>query len=244
MVGNAAIIGRQAGNAAKPNAFAFKIKRYAVVDQFIAGQRRDAFGPRGGRLHSQDAPPVMFNDKADVGPRHGQPFHGVQRRCIFSARTAEEFAARRHIAEKVLNPHTCAMWQSCRSLAREDAMINRPRPALRTCWPAFQGHFRYAGNRRQGLTPKSQSGYHLNIFVGQFGCRVAFQRQGHVRRRHAAAVVRDFNQFDATCTQTHRYISRARIDGVFDQFLQRAGWSFHHFTGSDPVDQIFREPSY
>ena len=71
-----------------------------------------------------------------------------------------------------------------------------------------------------------------------------FKRQCHVRGRHATAIVSDFNQINATCAQAHDDISRARIDGVFNQFLQRAGWSFNHFTGGNPVDEIFGEPSY
>ena len=41
-----------------------------------------------------------------------------------------------------------------------------------------------------------------------------------------------------------RNVPRTRIDGVFHQFFQRAGRSFHHFTSGNTVDQIFGKPSY
>ena len=46
MIGDAAIIGRQAGDAAKPHALALEIKCNAVFDKLAAGQCRNAFGAR------------------------------------------------------------------------------------------------------------------------------------------------------------------------------------------------------
>ena len=109
MVGNAAIIGRQAGNPAKADALALKIQGNAVVDKFAASQSRHTFRPRGGRLHRQHTPPVMFDRKADVWPRHRKPLHSVQSSGIFGARAAQEFAPCGHIAEEILNPHPRAM---------------------------------------------------------------------------------------------------------------------------------------
>ena len=109
MIGNAAIISRQAGNPAKPNAFALKIQGNAIVDKLAAGQCCDAFGPHGCWLHRQHTPPVMFDRKADVRPRHRKPLHSVQSSGIFGARAAQEFAPCGHIAEQVFNPHPRAM---------------------------------------------------------------------------------------------------------------------------------------
>ena len=244
MVGNAAIIGRQAGHAAKADALAFKIERNAVVDQLMTGQSRHTFRPRGGWLHRQNAPPVMFDHKANVGPCHRKPLHRVERCGIFGARAAQEFAPCGHIAEQVFNAHACALRQGGWPFTRYHAMVHRSRPALGTCGPAFQRHFGHACNRGQSLPPETQSRDHFNIFIRQFRCRMAFKRQCHIRWRHAAPIIGDFDQINAACTQAHRYIARTRIDGVFHQFLQRAGRSFHHFTGGNPVDQIFGEPSY
>jgi hypothetical protein len=73
---------------------------------------------------------------------------------------------------------------------------------------------------------------------------MAFQRQRHIVARHAAAIVGDFDQIEATRGQTHRNLRSPCINGVFDQFLQRTGWSFYHFTGSDAVDERVWKPSY
>ena len=70
------------------------------------------------------------------------------------------------------------------------------------------------------------------------------QSQRHIGRRHAATIVAHLNQINAAGTKTDCNIARPGIDGIFNQFLQRTGRSFYHFTGSDAVDQIFRKSSY
>ena len=109
MIGNAAIISRQAGNPAKPHTLSLKIQGNAVVDKFAASQSRHTFRPRGGRLHRQHTPPVMLDHKTNVRPRHRKPLHSVQSSGIFGARAAQEFAPCGHIAEQVFNPHPRAM---------------------------------------------------------------------------------------------------------------------------------------
>ena len=146
VVGNAAIIGGQARHPAKAHAFAFEIKCDAVVDKLPAGQRGNAFGPCAGGLHRQHAPAVMFNGKANVRPRHRQPLHGVERGGIFGARAAQEFAAGGHIAKQIFNPNACTLRQCSGPLTCHHAMVHRPRPAFGTSGPAFQRHFRNAGD--------------------------------------------------------------------------------------------------
>ena len=70
------------------------------------------------------------------------------------------------------------------------------------------------------------------------------QRQCDFIRAHAATIIGHLDQVEPACTQPDGDILCAGIDGVFDQFLQRTGRSFDHFTGCDPVDQCFGEPSY
>ena len=70
------------------------------------------------------------------------------------------------------------------------------------------------------------------------------QRQRHLGRRHAAAVVGDLDPLDAARGEADRDPRRTRVDGVFHQLLQRAGRSFHHLTGCDAVDQMLRETAY
>ena len=61
---------------------------------------------------------------------------------------------------------------------------------------------------------------------------------------HPAAIVADLDPLEPALPQHHTDSRRARIDRVFNQFLQRAGGSFDHFTGSDAVDEMFRETTY
>jgi hypothetical protein len=35
-----------------------------------------------------------------------------------------------------------------------------------------------------------------------------------------------------------------RVEGVLDQFLDRAGRTFNHLAGSDAIDELGRQPSY
>ena len=161
----------------------------------------------------------MFNGKANVRPRHRQPLHGIQRGRIFGAGAAQEFAAGGHIAKQIFNANARALRQCGWPLTCHHAMVDRPRPAFGASGPAFQRHFGHAGDGRQSLPPETQSGDHFDIFIRQLRRRVAFQCQRHVRRRHAAAIVGDFDQVDTTCTQPHRNIAGARIDGVFDQLF-------------------------
>jgi hypothetical protein len=60
VVGDAAIIGRQAGDTAKPDTLTLEIQTDAVVDQFTAGQRGYAFGAGHAGLHRQCPPSIML----------------------------------------------------------------------------------------------------------------------------------------------------------------------------------------
>jgi hypothetical protein len=110
--------------------------------------------------------------------------------------------------------------------------------------PALQRQPRDAGDRRQRFPPKSQGADLLQIVAGEFGGGVPLQRQRHVGRPHAAAVVDHFDAVDPAAAKRDLNPSRAGVDRVLDQLLQRAGRSFHHFTGGDPVDQCVGEAAY
>ena len=49
---------------------------------------------------------------------------------------------------------------------------------------------------------------------------------------------------DPALRQRDRDPRRAGVDRVFDQLLQRAGRSFHHFTGGDAVDEMLGQAAY
>ena len=73
---------------------------------------------------------------------------------------------------------------------------------------------------------------------------MTLQRQGNLLRRHAAAIIGDFDPVATAAAQRHSDPRRARVDRILNQLLQRAGWSFHHFTGRDPVDEMLGQAAY
>jgi hypothetical protein len=71
-----------------------------------------------------------------------------------------------------------------------------------------------------------------------------FQRKRHFRARHATAIVGNFNEIDPAGRQSDFDSAAARIDRVFDQFFERAGRTFHHFTSGDPIDEVLWQTAY
>jgi hypothetical protein len=65
---------------------------------------------------------------------------------------------------------------------------------------------------------------------------VAFQRQRDLVRPHAAAIVGHFDQAQPAFGQAQPPAPPG-IDGVLDQFLERAGRALHHLASGDAVDQ-------
>ena len=84
----------------------------------------------------------------------------------------------------------------------------------------------------------------LDLVAGQLGGGVALERERHVGRAHAAAVVGHLDPRRAAAAERDRDPRRAGVDRIFDQLLQRAGRSFHHFTGGDAVDQMLGQAAY
>ena len=70
------------------------------------------------------------------------------------------------------------------------------------------------------------------------------QRQRHLARIHAAAIVAHFDAIEPPVGQPNRDAGCPCIQRIFDDFLERAGGSFDHFTGSDTIDQMFGQTAY
>ncbi|GAA3715583.1 hypothetical protein GCM10022268_25240 [Sphingomonas cynarae] len=70
--------------------------------------------------------------------------------------------------------------------------------------------------------------------------------QGHRQfgRGHAATIIRHLDAAETPFRQRHRDAACPRIEGVLDQFLQRAGGPFHHLTGGDAIDEMLGEAAY
>ena len=112
-------------------------------------------------------------------------------------------------------------------------MIDLDAPAVRSADPAVEREMDNARNRREGLAAKAEARYPVEKVVGQLGRRVTLQREPHVIRRHPAAVIRNFDEFqDVNDTLGH---------GVGDELLRAvlsrddgAGDGDHDLPESDP----------
>ena len=71
-----------------------------------------------------------------------------------------------------------------------------------------------------------------------------FERQHHVGRAHAAAVVTHFDQFEAARRQPNRHRSGAGVERIFYQFFQGTSRALDHLAGGDAIDELGRQPSY
>ncbi len=235
------------GSPATPprtQALALEVDRDAVPGEIAIGERGDALGTGLAALHREHAPSVMLDREGDVGPRHRQPLHDIEAGAIFGARRAQELAARRHAGEQLLDAHARAGRQRGRALGDQLAIVDGARPAVGTAQPALDRQPRDAGDRRQRFAAKTQRRDGFDRIVGQFGGGVTLERERHIGRIHAAAVVDDLDQFGAAGGKPDGDPGRARIDSVFNQFLQRAGRAFDHLTGCNSVDKMLGETAY
>jgi len=73
---------------------------------------------------------------------------------------------------------------------------------------------------------------------------MAFERERHVGGGHPASVILDLKPRNPALGDSHRNASRTGVDGIFNQFLERSGRPFHHFTGCDPIYELFRQATY
>ena len=235
MVGDAAVVGGQADHAAEPDLAALDIDPDAVCRQVALGQCRDTAETILAALHVEHAAPVMLDRKAHVCTRHRQTLHDIETGGIFAACAAQKLAPGRHAREQILDHHPRALCERRRSFGDEAAIIDHTAPPVRAGNAAFECQPRNAGDRRQGFAAKAHRRHILDRIGRQFRGRMALERERHVGRGHPAPIVIDFQPQDSALGDSHRNASRPRIEGVFDQFLERCGGSFDHFTGCDPI---------
>jgi hypothetical protein len=224
--------------------FALEIDRDAVLGQRAVGEAGDALGAGFVTLDVERLAPVMLDREGDVGPRHGEALHHVEAGGIFGARRAQELAARGDAGEQLLDADARARRQRGGAFGDHGAVIDDAAPALGTAHPAFETHPRDAGDRGQGLAAKAQRRDLVDLVIGQLGGGVALQCERHIGRRHAAAVVGHFDEIGAAAGQFHGDPGGPGIDCVFDQFFQRAGRAFDHFSRCNSVDKMFGETAY
>ena len=102
MIGDAAVEGRQAGDAAEPHALALHNppRRCSRARSRLVSAATRA-GPVLAGRHGERPPAVMLEREADIGPRHGEPLHDIDAGGIFAALGAQELAPRRHLREQI-----------------------------------------------------------------------------------------------------------------------------------------------
>ena len=244
VIGDAAVEGRQAGDAAEPCIAPHIIDGDAVRGEIAIGEGGDPGGPVLARRDAQHAPPVMVEAEGDVRARHGEALHDIEAGGIFAADRTEELAACRHLREQIRDAHPRARRQRGGPLPRQPAIVDGPRPAILPARAAFDRHMGDARDRWQRLAAKAQGGDLVDLVAVQLGGGMAFERERDFVRGHAAAVVGHLDPVDPAAGKAHRDTRRTGVDRVLDQLLQRTGRSFHHFTGRDSIDQMFGQTPY
>ena len=184
----------------------------------------------------------MIEREGNVRARHRQSLHHILARGVFAAGRAEELAPRRDLAEQVLDPNAGAGRQGRWPFGNGLAVVDDPFPArIRASRTAFQREARDAGDAGQSFAAEPQRHDLLDRLVGQLRRGVPFQRETHLVRRHAAAVVGDLEACQPAFDQFHRNPARTGIDRILDQFLERRGRPLNDFARSDAIDQSVRK---
>jgi hypothetical protein len=244
MIGNAPVECRQPRDAAQHHAFAAIIQRNTIFRQRAVGQRRHPFGARLPRRHGQRAAAVMLQREAHVRPRHRQAFHHIDAGGIFGAGGAEELAPGGHLREQPFHADARAGREGGGAFVDQLAIVDHPPPAVAPPHPAFDREGRHAGDRRQRLAAKAQRRHRLDGVVRQLGRGMAFEREGDLVARHAAAVVGHLDPRGPALRQCDGDARGACVDRVLDKLLQRAGGSFHHFARGYAIHQMFGQTAY
>ncbi len=106
-----------------------------------------------------------------------------------------------------------------------------------------EGQPRDRPDRGQGLAAEAQRADAGEVAVGELGGGVALDREREVVRPHADAVIDDADEAPPTRLDRDLDRTRARIDGVLDQFLDRGSRPLDHLARGDAIDQDRIEPA-
>ena len=244
MIRHAAAERRQSRHTTKAGRAAQIVDAQAIGGKIPVRERCDPGRPVIAGLNRQGSTPVMIDAEAYIWPGHGQTFHDIDTGGIFRALRTKELAPCRDPLEQGLNADSSAGGECRRALPLEPTVINLSRPAVAATDPAFYAYPRYACDRWQGFASKPEGCHLIDGVVRQFGSRMALKRKGDFGRSHAATIVGNLDTIQASAAQRNGNPRRPSVDGILDQLLQRTGWSFHHFTRSYAVDDMFGETAY
>ena len=228
---------------------AFGKDLHRIIAQFMSDDARNPRCQILVRLQIEQfalaAVPADFEQKGNIGPRHGETAHHVQTGSLFAARGAQELAACRNLGEQVFHPHPRPGGERSGSVLDKLAMIDHPPPAFcSTAFAAFHGQAGDAGDRRQGLAAKSERRHQFNCLIrtdqrlGQFRGCMAFERQRHCRRCHPAAIIAHLDAPHSAIPEGDSDSLCTGINRVLDQLFERGCRAFNHLARSDAVDQM------
>ena len=161
-----------------------------------------------------------------------------------AARRAQEFAPGGHFPKHILDPRAGACGHGGGPVFHHAPVIDHLAPsAIRIVRPAFEREARHARDAGQCLAAEAER---RDMFermpfphqiLGQFGGRMAFERERQRSLVHPAAIVDHLDRTDPALLQRNRDTGRARIDRIFEQFLERGGRADHARGDVDAADR-------
>ena len=158
---------------------------------------------------------------------------------------AQKFPAGRQIVEQLPHLHAGARSMTGGLDFQNFSAVNDDLRGLRGIAVAFASRQREpadTGDARQGFAAKTHGRNGRKVFgFPDFAGRVPFQAEQRIVLAHADAVVRDADQAASAGLNFHGDSAGLRVQRVFDEFLDHAGGTLDHFSGSNLVGDLFRQ---
>ena len=238
---------RQAGESGDEDPVTLRIDRNRILPE-IASQDSAQAGEPGVPVIAclgaagETSPCVELERHRDALAGHGETLHHIGHGRIFCAFGLEELQTRRCCKEKIRDLDGRSRIPGSRADRADAARLDRDHEAT-VVRPLARDdpQSRHGTDRRQCFSPEAQRSNFREIVVGQFGRRVAFDREGEIGGVHAGAVVRNRNRTPATAVDVDLDARGTCINGILDQFLDDRGWPLDHLTGGNAVDRCLTE---
>jgi hypothetical protein len=244
VIGDTPVEGRQPGNARQADSISLEIHTDTRIHERPIRERGDSLWSGLAPTNRQSPPTIVIEAESDIRPCHRQPPDRVDAGRIFRTMGTEKLAASRHSFKQAFDAHPGSGWKGRRAFLYKFAIIDNSLPTIGAAHAAFNRHARDTRNGWKSLTPKAKSGHGIDSLIRQFRRRMPFKRKLYVVGRHTAAVIGHFDAIDPTADKRYPNLRRTGIDRILHQFFQRRGWSFHHFTGCDAVDEMRGQSAY
>ncbi len=112
-------------------------------------------------------------------------------------------------------------------------------PVVSSSRPRFEQQPRNGGDGGQRFAAEAERGDGEQILdVAQFAGGVALEGQQGVVAQHAAAIVGNADQAAAAGFDFHAHIGRARVERIFEQFLDHRSGPLDNFAGGDLIGDL------